>query len=240
MTTSAQTSSPTTPPPAAAPAAGAAPAAAAAAAPPATSPAEPAGSPAGSPAGPPDPRPFLSRALDQVGDLVGELTPDDLDRSTPCPDYAVRDLLGHLVAVEGRIAHIAAGGQPFDVPSVVSGVADDGWVEAWGSGRRRLDAVLADDSVLEGTIAHPARVMPARLALFAYVSEVAVHGWDLAVAVGRRDVLDESLAAVVLGPVQAALPADPRGGPIPFADVVEVGTDASPYDRLVAWMGRRP
>ncbi|MEO3936511.1 TIGR03086 family metal-binding protein [Dermatophilaceae bacterium Soc4.6] len=195
---------------------------------------------AAAPVGPPDPRPLLLRALDQVGLLVDGLSADDLDRPTPCPDYAVRELLGHLVAVEGRIAHIAAGGQPFDVPSVVTGIGDDGWVDAWQEGRRRLDTVLADDRVLAGTIAHPARVMPARLALFAYVSEVAVHAWDLAVAVDRRDGLDQSLAQVVLGPVQAALPAHPRGGPVPFAEVVEVGADATPYDRLVAWMGRRP
>jgi len=229
MTTSAQTSSPATTP--VATATTAAPAGIPAAAAPAS---------LATPAGPPDPRPFLSRALDQVGLLVGDLTPADLDAPTPCLDYSLRDLLGHLVAVEGRIAHIAAGGQPFDVPSVVSGIADDGWVDAWASGRRRIDTVLADDTVLEGTIAHPARVMPARLALFAYVSEVAVHGWDLAVAVGRRDVLDESLATVVLGAVQAALPAHPRGGAIPFAEVVAVGADATPYDRLVAWMGRQP
>ena len=192
------------------------------------------------PAGPPDPRPLLARALDQVGALVADLAPADLDLPTPCPEYAVRELLGHLVAVEGRIAHIAAGGQPFDVPSVVWGVVDGDWAGAWAAGRARIDTVLANDAVLEGTIAHPARVMPARLALFAYVSEVAVHGWDLAVAVGRRDELDESLAEVVLGPVQGALPAHPRGGAIPFAEVVEVGADATPYDRLVAWMGRRP
>ena len=206
----------------------------------ATSPATSPATPSGAPVGPPDPRPFLDRALDQVGALVVDLTPADLDRPTPCPDYTVRDLLGHLVAVAGRIAHIAAGGQPFDVPSVVTGIADDEVADAWATGRARVAVVLADDAVLEGTIAHPARVMPARQALFAYVSEVAVHGWDLAVAVGRRDELDDSLAEVVLGPVQAALPAHPRGGSVPFAEVVEVGADATPYDRLVAWMGRRP
>ncbi|MDQ2755389.1 MAG: TIGR03086 family metal-binding protein [Actinomycetota bacterium] len=225
MTTSAQTPSATAP---ASPPTPATPAAAAASATSATS------------GGPPDPRPFLARALDQVGLLVRGLTPDDLDRPTPCPEYTVRGLLGHLVAVEARLAHIVTGGQPFDLPSVVEGVADDGWAAAWQAGRRRLDTVLADDAVLEGTIAHPARVMPARLALFAYVSEVAVHGWDLAMAIGRRDVLDESLAAVVLGPVQGALPNHPRGGDVPFAEVVAVGSEATPYDRLVAWMGRHP
>lgn len=188
----------------------------------------------------PDPRPLFSRALDQAGALVDQVTPDDLDRRTPCDDYDVRTLLGHLVAVERRVVHIAHGGRPFEVPSLVTDVPDDGWSAAWKQARADLDAAMAEDGVLERTFAHPAGMFPGWQAVFAYVSEMAVHSWDLAMATGHRADLDDTLAEATLGPVRQFLPAEPRGGPIPFAPVVEVADEAPAYDRLVGWMGRDP
>lgn len=185
-----------------------------------------------------DPRPALLAALDQAGRLVHEVGPADLTRPTPCTEYDVRGLLGHLVAVEGRIAHILTGGQPFEVPSVVQRPAD-GWASAWDDARSRLDAVLADDACLEGTVTHPIGVLPAAAAISIYVSEVATHGWDLAMALGRRGDLDDAVAEPVLGPIRRALPPSGRDG-MPFGEPVPVGDDATPYDALVAWTGRDP
>jgi uncharacterized protein (TIGR03086 family) len=188
----------------------------------------------------PDPRPLFARALDQAGSLVDAVTVEDLVRSTACTDFDVRRLLGHLVAVERRVAHIAHGGSPFEVTSFVTDIPDDGWAQAWKESRVALDSVLAEDDVLERTFLHPAGEFPGWQAIFAYVSEVAVHGWDLAMAIGRRADLDDTVAAPCLEPVQQFLPAEPRGGGIPFGAVVDVAPDAPAYDRLVAWMGRDP
>lgn len=188
----------------------------------------------------PDPRPHFTRALDQAGRLVHAVTPDDLDRPTPCSDFTVRQLLGHLVAVERRVGHIARGGQPADVSSLVTDVADEDWAQAWDTARVDLDEQLAPDAVLDRTFAHPAGSFPARQAIFAYVSEVAVHAWDLARAIGSPAPLDDELAVASLGAVATFLPAEPRGGHIPFGPVVEVGEEATAYERLVAWLGRDP
>ncbi|HEY3559288.1 MAG TPA: hypothetical protein VGL05_17575 [Kribbella sp.] len=40
--------------------------------------------------------------------------------------------------------------------------------------------------------------------------------------------------------VQRFVPAEQRGGHVPFGPVVPVADDASPYDRLAAWQGRQP
>ncbi|MGI8717761.1 MAG: TIGR03086 family metal-binding protein [Lapillicoccus sp.] len=190
--------------------------------------------------GAPDPRPLFARALDQLGRLVASVRVDDLDRPTPCTDYTVRQLLGHLVAVERRVAHISRGGQPFDVTSLVTDVPDDDWLEVWTTARGELDTAMSQAGVLERTFVHPAGTFPGRQAIFAYVGEAAVHGWDLAAAIGRQDLLDDSLAAVSLGPLTQFLPAEPRGGHIPFGPVVDVPADAPAYDRLVGWVGRDP
>jgi hypothetical protein len=54
------------------------------------------------------------------------------------------------------------------------------------------------------------------------------------------DLLDDTLATHCLPLVRQFIPAEPRGEHVPFGPVVPVAEDASPYDQLVAWQGRKP
>jgi len=195
--------------------------------------------PAAAPAGPPDPRPGFARALDQVDALVAAVTVADLGRPTPCEGWSVADLVGHLVGVEHRIVHILGGGDPADVPAHADDVAPEDRPAAWTAARPALEEAVAEDDLLDRIVTHPAGRMPGRIALGIYTSELATHGWDLAAALGRTDALDQDLAAAVLGPMTAALPAEGRDD-LPFGPVVEVADDAAPYDRLLGWLGRDP
>jgi len=189
----------------------------------------------------PDTRPLFLQALDQVTPLIADVTPSDLDRPTPCDDWTVRELLGHLVGVGRRIPHIAAGGSSDEVPARTDGVADDGWANSWNDRLGGLRA-SASGTALDQIVIHPAGRMPWAIALGIYASEMAVHSWDLARALGRDDDLDDSIAAAVVGPMRGALPAEPRVEElgIPFGPVVQVPADAPPYAQLVAWVGRDP
>ncbi|MCD2197355.1 TIGR03086 family metal-binding protein [Actinomycetospora endophytica] len=186
-----------------------------------------------------DPRPALIRAAAQIGDLV---TPDiDLDAPTPCEGWTVDDLLAHLVTVHRRVAHVGRGGHPFDLPHQIRQDDAAAYVAALADGRREITEVWeADDAILEREMTVPWGVVAGRAAAWGYVRELAAHGWDLATALGAADTLDPELAAVVVDRVRETLPADPRGGDIPFGPVVEVPDDAGPYDRLVGWLGRDP
>jgi hypothetical protein len=53
-------------------------------------------------------------------------------------------------------------------------------------------------------------------------------------------MLNDALATAALPAYMEKVPAEPRGPEIPFGPVVEVGDDATPYERLVAWTGRDP
>lgn len=190
----------------------------------------------------PDTRPLFRSALAQIAPLVDALTIADLDRPTPCSEWTVRDLLSHLVAVEDRIVHIAGGGKPFEVPTMVEGVADTDWSDAWRTRVAPLEDALADDALLSREWVHPAGVMPGFQAIAIYASELAVHAWDLARALSRDAELNQDVAAAVVGPITGALPSEPRGAEIgiPFGPVVPVAEDAPPYARLVGWVGRDP
>jgi uncharacterized protein (TIGR03086 family) len=192
------------------------------------------------PAPPADPRELLFAAADQAVALVGLVTPDRLAAPTPCDEYDVRHLTGHLVAVLRRIGYVAGGGHAFDVPSIVLDLPDDGWRPAARANAEDLRAAWADDAVLDRVLRLPWGEVPGRGAALAYVQELTTHSWDLATALGRADVLNPALAEVALAAATRFVPAQPRGGPIPFEAPVEIADDAPVYDRLVAWLGRDP
>lgn len=186
-----------------------------------------------------DPRPMLFAAVDQVLGLVGSVAPEDLDRPTPCEEFDVRALLGHLLGVLGRVAYVAGGGHAFDVPSMVTDVDDADWTARCETAAEGLRTAWADDAVLDRVLHLPFGDVPGRGAATVYVSELTTHAWDLAVATGHRDVLDPKLAEVAFAAASRFIP-DENRGQIPFGAVVPVPEDAPAYDRLVGWVGRDP
>ncbi|WP_405057114.1 TIGR03086 family metal-binding protein [Kribbella sp. NBC_01505] len=184
-----------------------------------------------------DPRPLFIRALDQTQGLIDTIGPDELSRPTPCPEYDVRTLQAHLLSVVARINLALTGGDPLSIPKVTDSPDIAG---TWKEHRTALDVTLADDSILGRICKLPFGTLPGAAAIGAYTGELTTHSWDLAKATGRLDQLDDELANQVLPMVSQFLPAEPRGGDIPFGPVVPVADDASPYDRLAAWQGRQP
>lgn len=184
-----------------------------------------------------DPRPLLARSMDQVGALILSTEPADAQLATPCEDYTVADLIGHLQAVVRRVGAIMSGQPFFSVPREIESTD---WAADWAAGRAATDAVLGDDAALTRTVSVPWGEVPGASAAASYIGEFAVHAWDLAVATGRESSLDEEIAEVAYAAYVAKVPAQPRGGDIPFGPVVGVGAEAGPYERLVAWTGRNP
>ena len=184
-----------------------------------------------------DPRPLYRLALGWVRDLAAHVPAARLDAPTPCADWDVRTLLGHLVATVDRARVIGVGGDPNTMPRVVDGVPDDGWVAALAAAQDKAEAVWADDARLDAAVTVPWGRVPGRAALFGYLREALVHGWDLAVATDQDPEADPATAAAVLTRTRNVMPAEPRGGPIPFAAPVPPRRDAGPTEQLANWCG---
>ena len=188
----------------------------------------------------PDPRPGFGQALDLAGTVVRQMQSCDLRRQSPCEDYDAGERAAHLVAVVRRITAVAKGLDPFSVPQTIDGLEPDGFVPAWEEAVREQQAVWADDSVLGRTLVLPFATLPGAIALAIYISEVLVHAWDLAEAIGFEVNWNDELVEGALATMQFGLPSEPRGGDVPFGPVVEVAATAPSIDRLVAWLGRQP
>ncbi len=63
-------------------------------------------------------------ALSWVQDLMGSVTFDLLDRATPCPEFTVRMLMGHLVGTAERGLATAQGRPNGPIPHVITDVPD--------------------------------------------------------------------------------------------------------------------
>jgi uncharacterized protein (TIGR03086 family) len=184
-----------------------------------------------------DPRPHYRTALAWVRALADDVAASRLADPTPCTEYDVRALLGHLVATVDRLRVVGEGGDPDPMPRVVTGIGDDAWGDALSAAEDKAAAVWADDTRLDALVTVPWGRVPGRAAVWGYVREALVHGWDLAVATGQDVEADPATAQAALVETQRVLPAQPRGGPIPFAAPVVPRPGAGPTEKLANWCG---
>lgn len=190
---------------------------------------------------PVDPRPAFVTALGIARGVLAGVRSDQFDGPTPCTEFDVRILAGHIVGVVRRVAHIGTGGHFDLVPASADGVADADLVAAFDEARVDYDRVWVDDAVLTRMLTLPWAQLPGWIALSIYVSELSVHTWDLAVATGQSPAWDDDVLQLGLDAMQRGLPAEGRDNDfVPFDPVVDVPADAPVIDRLVAWNGRRP
>jgi uncharacterized protein (TIGR03086 family) len=192
------------------------------------------------PTTPTDPRPDFFAAARIARDTVAGVSPTQLAGPTPCTEYDVQALLGHLVGVFRRVASVASGVPAIGSAPLVTDVPDDGWGATARAALHELEAAWADPAVLEREMRLPFGTLPGAAALASYTGEISAHTWDLAVATGQCPAWDERVLTGALAAVRSKLPTAERPPGVPFADAVPVPDDAPLIDRLVAWQGRDP
>ena len=166
----------------------------------------------------------LAKALDQAEQALCTVADDNLDNPTPCSDWTVRQLAGHVAAGPGTWARMTRG-EEVDW-SAIPEVPDGEWGATFRTGAYELLAAMRD-----------APADQQRGAGF-QVAEYAVHSWDLTRGTGASIDLDDSLAETGLAAMQGGLTDENRKGA--FGSEVSVPDDASPYERLAAFSGRDP
>ena len=181
-----------------------------------------------------DPRPVYRGATAWVTQLLRGVRADQLSLPTPCDEFDVRRLSQHLVGTVARAVAVAETG---DAESV-SGFADEFDAAAFERSARRAEQVWADDSLLTTPVRVPWGEVPGGGALWGYVNEALVHGWDLAVATGQNAEADPALVEPTAAVARQFIGAEIRVPGVPFAPVVEPRAAAGPTERLANWSGR--
>ncbi|MFI6103129.1 TIGR03086 family metal-binding protein [Streptomyces sp. NPDC051310] len=183
----------------------------------------------------------LGPATRRVAALLDGVGDDLLDAPTPCPDYAVRHLLGHLsgLALAFRDAARKDFGPTTDTdPGTALPDLEQDWRTVLPRRLGDLAAAWRAPGAWEGTTRAGGVTLPGEVAGLVALNEVLIHGWDLARATGQEYAADEtSLRAsyAMLAPT-AGSPQD-RG---PFGPPVPVPDEAPLLDRVIGLSGRRP
>ena len=141
-------------------------------------------------------------ALDAVGErnvqLVRQVGSGQWDDPTPCAEWNVRTLVGHVIA--GRYAYrgFLRGTPAAELRSILarqSEAAGADLVAACENAVRTLRAAFTEPGALERTVRHPTMgAMPGSQLLTQLTADIIVHSWDLATAIGADPGLDDQLA----------------------------------------------
>ncbi|MFD4349367.1 TIGR03086 family metal-binding protein [Streptomyces coelicoflavus] len=178
---------------------------------------------------------ILARLADGVRD-------DRLADPTPCPDLAVRNLLGHLtgLAVAFRDAARKDLGPTTDTSPEAS-VPDIG--PGWRDELAKVLAELADawraPEAWTGMTRAGGIDLPGEVAGAVVADELVIHGWDLARATGQEYAPDAAALRAAYGLLAAAAEESDRDQGI-FGPVVAVPADAPLLERAVGLSGRDP
>jgi uncharacterized protein (TIGR03086 family) len=181
---------------------------------------------------------LLERAVNQMDAIVAGVRPDQERLPTPCTDWDVQALLGHVIGHSMPNFIVAAGGGTPDWQAPAAVVHAD-WADAYSTAAGELlSRWRAAD--MERMVASGSGEAPLRSRADQQIAELAVHAWDLARATGHDGPLDAAVAEHALGWSRPLLKPQYRGAGQGFGPEVPVPSDAPIYDKLAGWFGRNP
>ena len=177
---------------------------------------------------------LLELSFATTAGILEDVKPDQLGWPTPCTQWALRDLIAHMLSVLAEMGR-AARGESAEEFGVIP--AKDVAVGFRAEARRTLDAWQSIDP--EMTIDIGFGPVSAAFAMNVNMCDTAVHGWDVARTLGCSADIPDELALHILEFEQQILDDNLRQA-VGFSSPLEIGTNAGASDRLVAFLGRRP
>ncbi|RSM67788.1 TIGR03086 family protein [Kibdelosporangium aridum] len=165
----------------------------------------------------------LKPACDRMVELLARVTDDQLNLPTPCSEYSVADLIAHVD--EATVGFTAMAGKSPDGQDVAQHVLALG--KAWD-----------EPSAWQGSTTAAGVELPNERWGKIALTEIVVHGWDLAKVLGQSFELPEETLRACYDHVAEFVPKAPL--PELWGPRVDVAADAPLLDRIVAITGRDP
>ncbi|CAM5668629.1 TIGR03086 family protein [Streptomyces avidinii] len=177
-----------------------------------------------------------------VARLAAGVPDDRLAAPTPCPEYAVGDLLGHIAGLAAAFRDAARkdlGRTTDTAPGSAAPTLPAAWREELPRVLGELAEAWQDPAAWTGMTRAGGVDLPGDIAGAVVADELVVHGWDLARATGQEYAPDGAALRASHAFLLAAAEDEDRGGGI-FGPVVPVPDGAPLLDRTVGLSGRDP
>lgn len=177
----------------------------------------------------------LAPVADITGQVIAAIAGEQWGLPTPCSEWNVRDLVRHVVTGNDGFA-AALSGEPAPPPPAAEPSSD--LANAYRLSTRSLIDAFRQPGALQKVVTVPFGTVGGDVALHLRMTDLLVHGWDLARATGQSIAFPEDVVEQELGFARAAL-ADIPPGRRPFAPPEPVPDNAPAIERLAACLGRR-
>jgi len=159
-----------------------------------------------------------------------------MDAPTPCEEFTVRELMGHLIGTAHRSTGTAQGTSTRHIPHVVTDAAAGDLAATYVSITRDIRKLW--QSAADGDrVMAPWGSCTALDALRGFTVETVAHGWDLAVATGQPREAPDQIADRCLLFAAAVIPDRLRG--VMYGKPVADAQEDPPTTRLAHLLGHR-
>ncbi|MGH1564180.1 TIGR03086 family metal-binding protein [Mumia sp. DW29H23] len=173
-----------------------------------------------------------ARLRDRFRTTLSAVPDDAWDAPTPCEEWTVRALVQHVVDTQALFESMVGRTIPPSPADDLTGSFDHATGVVLGHLRDPAAATTPYESPIFGPTTFEAMVD-------GFLSfDFVVHGWDLAHATGADETLADQDIAWVRARTDQLGDLMRTSGQI--GEEVEVGSDATETERLVAFLGRRP
>lgn len=183
----------------------------------------------------------LEGAIASTSAVMANVTPDQLDASTPCASWKVRDVINHVVGWTHQFGEVATNGSAPDMSLVEQDYASGDFSGSFATAGAKLVGAFQADGALEKPMSLMGGEMPGAFIMGIATTDIFTHGWDLSRAIGQPTAeLDQDLAGRLLERAQQTISDQMRGeeGKAFFGPKVEVPDSAPAADQLAGFLGR--
>ncbi|MGO9875129.1 MAG: TIGR03086 family metal-binding protein [Acidimicrobiia bacterium] len=178
----------------------------------------------------------LEQAITSTRSVLSGVKSDQLDTSTPCASWKVRELVNHIV---GGQYFFTAGVEGVPPTRAGDDFCTGDYLAAFDESSAQCVAAFQGEGVMAKTLTLPFGQMPGAAFVGLAATDTFTHGWDLAKATGQStDLAPELAAQLLVGAKQAISPAFRGAEGAPFGPEKEAPAGATNADQLAAFLGR--
>jgi uncharacterized protein (TIGR03086 family) len=182
----------------------------------------------------------LTMACQRTADVLANVTDEQLTDPTPCERLRLTDLIAHVGGL--ALAFTAAARKEFgpltDTPPVDGVPLDGDWRTTYPARLADLAHAWQDPAAWQGMTRAGGIDFPGEVAGIVTLTEVVIHGWDVARATRQPYGIDPDVAEACLAHVSQVAAEGPIEGL--FGPAVPIAADAPVLDRIIALSGRDP